>query len=820
MSNTINFGIDLGTTNSLIAKFNKGTVNVFKNPVGWKETLPSVVAFRNERILVGEKAREYFKQNPKSCAAQFKRKMGTTETFPVGAGKDPKTPVELSAQVLKELKGFVTDGEKVEDAVITVPASFDVTQCAATTEAAKVAGITNVVLLNEPIAASLAYANQTGGGSTEGKWLVYDLGGGTFDVALVEISSGEMRIIDHEGDNFLGGVDFDLLIVERLIVPYLESKGYEIDFAQDMRASSGVYNKEFYAFLIRAEEAKKELSTNTSALIEFDFEDEFHELEILRSDFEPLIKPSVTKTVDMIRRIMTNNSLRPSDLNFMLMVGGSTYIPYIRKVVEEQAGVPIKTDIDPTTAIGIGAAFYAGTKERASLSSKDAVHNSRNIEIRAVYSKTSKEAEELFSARVTGNIAGLFYRVQREDGGFDSGLLQLTERITMDLPLVSDSYNNFTFKVIDEQGDEIQTNFSEIAIAQNLVSVYGQPIPHDISIELDDMDKGTTYLRTIFRKSTILPTKSSVQTVKTTRNVPKNSTDQALFIFVKEGPSDYLPEALDSVGTLRINGSSLKRDLLKGSDVEITLEMSESRDITVSAYIPFLDQSFKEVFSYRERNIDVEILRSEVDSLDERISEAIDDCLEESKDLKSALERLRGRLADLQSAVWDLPEDDATDAKFKLQGDLREIAQEFNFAQKLGEDDRALDDYRSAKHWCDRIVHEDGNPRELELYAEIIKDEDAISNPPSVPHLVAKKKDLWSLYWRIRIKQPSYWTAEFNRLVEEEGWNPSPAKQQLIKDGKLAVANQDYSRLESIVRKLGDARPPAVGPDRTITGIG
>lgn len=820
MSNTINFGIDLGTTNSMIAKFQKGTVNIFKNPVGWKETLPSVVAFRNERILVGEKAREYFKQNPKSCAAQFKRKMGTSETFPIGPNREPKTPVDLSSLVLKELKSFVSDGERVESAVITVPASFDVSQCGATTEAANLAGISQVVLLQEPIAASLAYANQTGSGSAiEGKWLVYDLGGGTFDVALVDISSGEMKVVDHEGDNFLGGADFDLLIVEKLVIPFLEEKGYDIDFAQEMRASSGIYNKEFHAILIRAEEAKKELSTNTSTLLEFEFDDDFHELEIVRSDLESIVRPAVSQTVDMVRRIMTSNSLRASDLNFILMVGGATYMPYVRRILQEQTGIAVRADIDPTTAIGVGAAFYAGTKEREAFE-KRPVANSRNIEIRAVYSKTSKESEELFSARVSGDVSRLFYRVKREDGGFDSGLLPLNERITMDLPLVSDSYNHFVFKVVDEAGDEIPTNFNEITIAHNLVSVYGQPIPHDISIELDDTAKEETYLRTVFRKSTILPTKSSVQTVKTTRNISKGSSDDAFFILVKEGPSDYLPEALDSVGTLKITGKELKRDLLKGSDVEIVFEMSESREIKVSAYIPFLDQSFQEVFAYKERDVDVEILQSEIESLDDRVSYAIYSASEENYEFIEALERLQNRLSELRDKADGLAVDDATDTKYWLDSELRAIAQELNFALKLGEVDKAIEDYRFARRSCGDLVAEAGNQKDSEHFEEIIKAEEMITSPPSVPHLRAKETDLWRLYMRVRYRQPSYWTEEFDNFREEYEGEATPRQTQLIKQGKAAVEDGDYVKLREVVEQLREFSTKQSGSDGTVTGIG
>ena len=158
MSKMINFGIDLGTTNSLIAKFDKGNVEVFKNPNGFKESLPSVVGFRNNRILVGDQARAYLDRDPKNVAGNFKRKMGTTETLKMSVGS--KTPVELSAFVLKELKNFVHTGEAIDAAVITIPASFDTVQSNATKEAGLQAGFKQVFLLQEPIAASLAYANK------------------------------------------------------------------------------------------------------------------------------------------------------------------------------------------------------------------------------------------------------------------------------------------------------------------------------------------------------------------------------------------------------------------------------------------------------------------------------------------------------------------------------------------------------------------------------------------------------------------------------------------------------------------------------------
>ncbi len=160
MTTMINFGIDLGTANSLIARFDKGQVDVFRNPSGFKETLPSVVGFRNDRVLIGDQARTFLHREPQNVVSRFKRKMGTTESFKIKALGSSITPVELSAHILKELKTFVHSGEQVVAAVITIPASFDTVQCNATKEAGTLAGFSKVILLQEPIAASLAYANK------------------------------------------------------------------------------------------------------------------------------------------------------------------------------------------------------------------------------------------------------------------------------------------------------------------------------------------------------------------------------------------------------------------------------------------------------------------------------------------------------------------------------------------------------------------------------------------------------------------------------------------------------------------------------------
>ena len=350
MASMIKYGIDLGTSNSLIACVDKGLVEVFKDPSGFKETLPSVVGFRNDRILVGDAARMYLQRDSKSVVNHFKRKMGTSETFRIKSLNASKSPVELSSLVLKELKSFVRGSEPVDAAVIIIPASFDTVQSNATKEAGVMAGFKTVVLLQEPIAASLAYANKEKAiDLRDSQWLVYDLGGGTFDVALVRIVDGELSVLDNEGDNYLGGTDFDALIVEKLVVPELERLGDFKNLSREMKSESGRHNQLWYPLLRSAESAKIELSKPGVSSAEIELggvrvlaDDSGKEIDtivtVTRSEFEALIKDSIDRTIVMMKVILTRNSLQPRDLQFILMVGGSTYIPLVRKRVRRDHG--------------------------------------------------------------------------------------------------------------------------------------------------------------------------------------------------------------------------------------------------------------------------------------------------------------------------------------------------------------------------------------------------------------------------------------------------------------------------------------------------
>lgn len=812
----VNFGIDLGTTNSLIAKFEKGHVEVFKNPIGFKESLPSVVGFRNDRVLVGDQARTYVEKDSKSVASRFKRKMGTSETFKIKSLGASKTPVELSSIVLKELKGFVHSGEKVEAVVITIPASFDTVQSNATKEAGLAAGFKHVILLQEPIAASLAYANK---GDSEdlrnSQWLVYDLGGGTFDVALVRIVEGELTVVDHEGDNYLGGGDFDALIVEKLVVPELDRRGNFNDLLGEMKSENGRHNTLWHVLLSKAEDAKVELSSKSSAEIDLGMisvEDDSGKaidtiLTITRSELESLVKESIDGTTEMMKRILTRNSLQPADLQFILMVGGSTYMPYVRQRVGELMDIPVNTRIDPTNAIAVGAAYFAGAKEASHERKSVGQSNGRNLRIRAAYNRNSQEREEPFSAKVEGDIAGLSYRIRSEDGAFDSGLKSLGTRLMEDLPLREGAFNHFNFEILDEQGNTINVDLDAIQIAQGRYSVAGQMLPEDISLVKDDLSLRDTRLQRIFAKNAVLPTRGKA-TVEVAKLISKGS-DDSIVIIVVEGSSDNHSTTNKPIGVLQISGKQISRDLMKGTEIDLTFEMSESRDLTVSAYLNGTGQEFSQVFSGTTRQVSPQLLAREILDLENKVQDEIQDANKAGNhDGAAQLEKLLGEVQGLFSESASLSDDDVTDGRFKLEDNKRRIAQGVFQITSSKRRDAAIAAYQETKREVAAIVHESGNDREKHQFREIIGREQVYIHSSNPERIEAVTAELDRIQYQILWRTPDFLTGMFEHLNDRRvSMNDQTQAKQLFDHGRSLISKQAWDDLRQVNGQLLDLLP-------------
>ena len=346
-------GIDLGTTNSAVAVLEGNESKIIPNPEG-NRTTPSVVAFKNGEIQVGEVAKRQAVTNLNTISS-IKRHMGDA-SYKVEIEGKQYTPQEISAMILQYLKGYAEEylGEKVEKAVITVPAYFNDAQRQATKDAGRIAGLEVERIVNEPTAAALAYGLDKV--DHEEKILVFDLGGGTFDVSILELGDGVFDVLSTSGDNHLGGDDFDNKIIEFLVAEFKRDNG--IDLSQDKMAMQRLKDA--------AEKAKKDLSGVTSTQISLPFitageAGPLHlEVTLTRAKFDQLTLDLVERTKEPVRRALSDAGLSASEIDQVILVGGSTRIPAVVEAVRKETGKEPNKSVNPDEVVAMGAAIQGG----------------------------------------------------------------------------------------------------------------------------------------------------------------------------------------------------------------------------------------------------------------------------------------------------------------------------------------------------------------------------------------------------------------------------------------------------------------------------
>ena len=346
-------GIDLGTTNSCVAVLEGGEPKVIVNPEG-DRTTPSVVASKKGEILVGVTAKRQAVTNPENTISSIKRHMGTDYKVEMDGKK--YTPEEISAKILMKLKADAEAylGEKVTKAVITVPAYFNDAQRQATKNAGKIAGLEVERIINEPTAASLAYGLDKQ--DKQETVLVYDLGGGTFDVSILELGDGVFEVKSTSGNNHLGGDDFDKCIMDYLVSEFKKENG--IDLSQDKMAMQRIKDA--------AEKAKKDLSGMSTTNINLPFITQTEsgpvhmDINLTKAKFEDLCRDLFDSTLEPVRKALKDANLKASDIDEVILVGGSTRIPYIQELVKKELGKEPNKSVNPDEVVAMGAAIQGG----------------------------------------------------------------------------------------------------------------------------------------------------------------------------------------------------------------------------------------------------------------------------------------------------------------------------------------------------------------------------------------------------------------------------------------------------------------------------
>ncbi|MFT3980819.1 MAG: Hsp70 family protein [Ferruginibacter sp.] len=845
---SVNIGIDLGTTNSLVAKFENGKVRVYKNPLGQKETLASVVAFRKDRILVGDKAREYLTKDPVNVFGSFKRKMGTDEKYYVVNMDENITPIELSTYVLKELKNFITENTEPEACVITIPASFDSMQSNATIKAGYAAGFREVFLLQEPIAASLAFFNTSASlqEDSSGNWLVYDLGGGTFDVALVRSTENELKVADHEGNNFLGGLNFDSAIIDHIVIPHIIEQTGIADFAEELKVKFGRYEKLYHKIQYYAEEAKKEVASSGSDTY-IEFSEELDEMEydfsipVTKEKVKELFEPIIDETIHLLGNILERNNLQSADIREIILVGGSTYLPQVRSRLAEETGIAVNYSIDPVTSIAVGAAYYASNKnykpavqeqeEEALQANAEEILASVDFEptdfdMQVSYNRSSKDKEEVLLMGMKGVFENKYYRIIRADGGFDTGLIKMRLKVTEFLPLISSVANVFTIHVYDEEKNEIKKLAKEISIAQGIFSIDGQPLPHDICIEVDDVENKTTRLEVIFERNSLLPQKRTLYRV-ISKTIKKGSPE-SIVINILEGDSASRPSSNLTIGCIEISGKDLKMDLVKGSDIEIQLHINESRILSTNVFLVMTQQEFENVFSLSEKQVNLGRLREQYNILEAELVQTIRNFqYNDDKVWEIQANAYLQELEQIKEPLFKLKEKDKSDDRYVFAEKIARISRE---TDKLGGNERIamlLEEYMAVKEKVAIVIANADFEKDTlgKRYQKIEQSEPAFIKSKNASVIEAKIGQLNDLWWLALSNTTSFL---IERFIEYKGYEESDFKdyraaKSIMKMGDNSLEKENYPEFRRHVYSISNLLHKVniqINQDFKGTGIG
>jgi len=794
--NTIDFGIDLGTTNSEIAFVDKGQVHVIRN--GFRDEItPSAVRIdRKGSIIIGKLAFNQRVDDKENTYTQFKRLMGSQQilNFP-NSGRGMK-PEDLSAEVLKSLRQDVLreTGEEITASVITVPALFEIPQCDATRRAAELAGITCSPLLQEPIAAALSYGFQAE--SLDGFLFVYDLGGGTFDASLIRTVEGRLRVIDHAGDNFLGGKDFDEKLLDYLIRKLQREAGLRVlDPSTDRKA--------FAKLLAEAENAKIQLSNSASAYISItdlgrgleDFEASF---ELTRSEYENLIEPFVRKTIEICQRLLDTNHLSKTAVSRVILVGGPTLTPLVRSAVESGLGIKPEFKVDPMTIVAKGAALFAASQRiPQALSSKP---SKGTLRLKLAYSPVSQDTETDVAGKVEDavDLAHARVEISRADGGWNSGKLALTNNAFMASVILNDrAVNEFQIKVFDKTGNALRVDPENFTITHGPM-VEDAPLSRAISLGLSD---NTTHV--LIRKGTTVPCQGRTRRgeIVTAHEVSKGEMKDVLNIPLLQGENQRSDRNRE-IGTLRIPGKDIPRTLPAGSDVEMVVEVDRDFKVKVNAFIPLLSQSFPIIFGDTIAPLPrVEDMQADFEGEKRRLV-----LLGEHQDSTGGSP---GQVGEVGTTVKELEEQlekarmKDPDAAERVRRGIEELKARIDLIEESQKWPLLLNRFEEAKQNTTEAVQGSNERKDIERLERILAD--ARSAVESKDHKKLEKvvSSLESLTWEIWARQDDFWVVSFQNVSKYASkFIDRQRGDSLVEEGTLAIERADFASLRSIVKEL------------------
>jgi len=805
---TIDFGIDLGTTNSKIAVLNGTDTKVFKNNEGQDYTPSAVWIDGKGKLYVGRLAKEQLEYDNGNAYCEFKLQMGTSEIYRFARSGREMKPEELSAEVLKSLRGDVQQqtSEEVIAAAISVPAAFELPQCDATNRAAKLAGLLLSPLVLEPVAAALAYGFQSA--SDRVFWMVYDFGGGTFDVAIIQLRDGQIQVVHHNGDNHLGGKLIDWEIVEQLFVPALRREHSLSDFNR----GNTKWKAGFAKLKLYAEQAKIRLSRDieTDVIIDPLCQDDRgksvrFEYELKRSDIMPLIEPFVERSVNLCRKTLEEKRLSPDDIQKVILVGGPTLTPVFRDILRDKLKIPLESGIDPFTVNARGTAIFAATHLiPGDIAVPDRQVLAEQYRIVPEYDPIGNDPEPVVGGKVIApegkSLAGFTIEFVEARTKWRSGKVSITaDGKFMTTVHTSERTSEFLIELRDGAGNLC------VAVPEHLPYTLGNVPSGQCLVQSVGVGLANGQMQIFLEKGKTLSARCR-KIHRTTVSVKKGESGALLRIPVYEGEVTRRADRNSWIGALEISGEDVRRDVPLGSDVEITIDIDESRLVRTKAYIPVLDEEFVNVLQLGKSIANLAELENEFKREKDRLREV----REHAQQVRSAQADRSLQTIEDERMVHDIEVSLAAaktdrDAADKCEKRLRNLKSAIDDVQDVLEHPILVSEAEKAVSETRRTVDEVGDRNDRDKFNALEREiSEALAGQDD--DLLRQKIDrIHGLEGQILGRHIEYWIAHFQYLEGNKSDMRDQAQaERLIAQGHRVIDTNDLDGLRIVVLQLHD----------------
>lgn len=819
-------GIDLGTTNSAICSYDGEAVRLYKSPDQNDVTPSAIFIDRRGNKYLGKRAYDSAAKNPDNAATKFKRMMGTSTPVKLAAVNVTMTPEECSAEILKLCFGYLP--EEIRNSgktgtVITVPAAFNQMQKDATLAAAEMAGLGSVALMQEPVAAVMCVMKQRKG---DGVFLVFDLGGGTLDIAIAESISGRVSLLAHGGVAMCGGTDFDRAILDNVVKPWLLEK---FDLPDDFSANPK-YKSLLRMCLWAAEKAKIELSSKEESVISLNESDLgvsdesgseiYVDIPFDRKQLDDLIAAKVDEGVQSARETLEKAGLTPHDVERIVFVGGPTQYKPLRDKVAFELGIASSTDVNPMTAVAEGAAVFAesidwASQSRGRKSSRGSLSAGGNLNISFNYIARTPDSKARVVAKLAGAAAeGAEFQIDSLDTGWSSGRMALKDGATVELSLAKPGDNTFKVFVFDSKGGPVPLKNDKIIIARTAASIDAIPASHSVGVEAREKLGGRMVLDYLVKEGDQLPKKGTM-VFKTEESLKGGSAGSVRF---KLWEGDIADPITDNrfIGMFEIKGSDFEGVITAGAELICEYEVLDSGNITMEVSVPSIGGSFhsgRNFYSRQEGQIDysqasklvAEQSEHAMQRLEEMASKIDDPRLDQAREKLEQAESIKSGETDPELAKQAM--DNVQEAKRLLALARKEHLKDIRQLEL----DKTVD-------FFDKHVREHARPTEANAFDNLAKTaQRSIDNNSGdfEAHLDELRGKNFMILWR----QDWFVIDRFKWLAKDAYLFPDAREHaQLVSLGAEALKANDINKLRAVVAQLDSVRIGSGGDDEMMAG--